>query len=607
MKKIGRKKIPLVLLILTALVLYSYLLFLVYFYQGIFPGISIASQNVSRLSPQSAAAKVSAELQKRSQNPLTLKSLNQTFTLDLQKASPQSNLQQQVQAAYNIGRSGNSFEDLIDQTKALFGGINLPLEITYKDEAFLTSQFDEIDKQVKKDPLEAKLSLKPDVTIIPSQNGQKLDKALLQTQIDYYLALEGPAPQTLPLQITKPQFTTQEAQPFQDALIKVKSSPLTLHYEKEIWTIDTPTLFNLLKFPQTKPSLFSLSFGENTLDIRSLSLGSTTLRNKESVIDSDKLADFLADLAKKINRPTQDARFVVQGTSPLKVSEFQEAKEGKELDLVQTATLITSSLEKNTASDITLPVKVTQPKVTTANINSFGIKQFIGGGVSNFAHSIENRIYNVKLAASHLNGVLIPPGEIFSFNNTVGDVSGATGYKPAYVIKSGRTVLDDGGGVCQVSTTLFRALLNTGLPIVERTAHAYRVGYYEQGFPPGLDATVFSPSVDLKFKNDTPAHLLIQAYTVGLTLYVDFYGTPDGRVSTVSTPIVTNQTPPPPDLRQDDPTLPKGEVKQVDWSAWGANVSFKRTVKRGEETLISETWRSNYKPWQAIFLVGTKE
>ena len=168
-------------------------------------------------------------------------------------------------------------------------------------------------------------------------------------------------------------------------------------------------------------------------------------------------------------------------------------------------------------------------------------------------------------------------------------------------------MLDDGGGVCQDSTTLFRAVLNAGLPVVKRTAHAYRVGYYEQGFPPGLDATVFSPSVDFQFKNDTPSHVLIQAYTLGNSLYVDLYGTSDGRVSKISTPIVTNQTRPPPELRQDDPTLPKGTVKQVDFSAWGANVTFTRKVERNGEILINETFRSNFRPWQAIFLVGTKE
>ena len=202
--------------------------------------------------------------------------------------------------------------------------------------------------------------------------------------------------------------------------------------------------------------------------------------------------------------------------------------------------------------------------------------------------------------------MLIPPGETFSFNKTVGDISAATGFKQAYVIKEGRTVLDDGGGVCQDSTTLFRAVLNAGLPVVSRTAHAYRVGYYEQGFPPGLDATVFYPSVDFQFKNDTPAHILIQAHTAGTTLYIELYGTSDNRVVNLTQPVITNKTPPPPELRQDDPTLPKGQVKQVDWAAAGATVIFKRTVTRNGEVIAQENWKSNYKPWQAVFLVGTQ-
>ena len=250
---------------------------------------------------------------------------------------------------------------------------------------------------------------------------------------------------------------------------------------------------------------------------------------------------------------------------------------------------------------------VVKPKIQTSAVNSLGIKELIGRGISNFAGSIPNRIYNVNLTASKINGVLIPPGATFSFNSTVGDITAATGFKQAYVIKEGRTVLDDGGGVCQDSTTLFRAVLNAGLPVIKRTAHAYRVGYYEQGFPPGLDATVFYPSVDFQFKNDTTSHILIQAYVSGLTLYVDLYGTSDGRAVNLTKSVITNQTPPPPELRQDDPSLPKGTVKQVDFPAWGAQVSFSRTVKRGSETLIKETFKSSYKAWQAVYLVGTKE
>src|SRR5581483_1675543 len=240
-------------------------------------------------------------------------------------------------------------------------------------------------------------------------------------------------------------------------------------------------------------------------------------------------------------------------------------------------------------------------------VNNLGITQLIGQGESLFQGSIDTRIYNIELAASRINGALIAPGEIFSFDKTLGDVSSLTGYKQAYVIQNGKTVLGDGGGVCQVSTTTFRAILNAGLPVVERHAHAYRVEYYEEDSPPGIDATIYVPSVDLKFKNDTNHYILVQTNVdpASLKLTVSLYGTSDGRVSTISTPVITSQTPAPPPLNVDDPTLPKGTVKQTDFAAAGANVYFTRKVVRNGQVLINETYYSNYQPWQAVYVHGT--
>ncbi len=207
-----------------------------------------------------------------------------------------------------------------------------------------------------------------------------------------------------------------------------------------------------------------------------------------------------------------------------------------------------------------------------------------------------------------VNGILIAPNEEFSFDKYLGDVSSYTGYQQAYVIQNGKTVLGDGGGICQVSTTLFRAILNSGLPITERHGHAYRVGYYEEGSPPGLDATVFYPSVDLKFKNGTNNFILIESTTDidNLQLTYTIYGKSDGRTISLTTPIVTNITPPSPDLYQDDPTLPRGIIKQIDFSATGAIVSFSRTVLKNGKTLINDKYTTNYSPWQAIYLRGTE-
>jgi vancomycin resistance protein YoaR len=237
-----------------------------------------------------------------------------------------------------------------------------------------------------------------------------------------------------------------------------------------------------------------------------------------------------------------------------------------------------------------------------------GIKELIGMGTSTYQGSIESRIFNVNLGASRVNGTLVAPGEVFSFAKTVGDVSSLTGYKQAYIISGGKTILGDGGGICQVSTTLFRAALNAGLPIVERHPHAYRVSYYEQDSSPGIDATVYVPTVDLKFKNDTGNHILIQSILDPNELRLTFmiYGTSDGRTSEVSTPVVSNVRPAPEAKYEDDPNLPAGQIKQVDFAAAGATAYFTRTVMRDGKVLHSDEFRSNYRPWQAVFLRGTK-
>ena len=326
----------------------------------------------------------------------------------------------------------------------------------------------------------------------------------------------------------------------------------------------------------------------------------------------EKFNEILNPFIKKVNKEPVDALFNFLGG---KVITFKPSEEGKVVNTTKVKENLIFQLERifseQKSQQVIIPIAVETilPKITTDKVNNLGIKELIGKGTSFFYHSIQNRIFNVTLAASKINGALIAPNEIFSFNKSLGDVSAFTGYQRAYVIQNGKTVLGDGGGVCQVSTTFFRALLDAGLPITERHAHAYRVGYYEQNGPPGLDATVYAPSVDLKFKNDTNNYILVQTQIDQelQQLSVFLYGTLDGRSVTLTEPIIFNRTPAPPDLYEDDPTLAKGVVKQIDFSAEGSRVSFTREVTKNGAKIISEKFTSNYAPWRSVFLRGTKE
>jgi len=325
----------------------------------------------------------------------------------------------------------------------------------------------------------------------------------------------------------------------------------------------------------------------------------------DKTIDENQFINLVSKIRPLVETEPRDAVLQFDGD---KVVEFKPEIVGKEIDIPAFGEKLATALIAAEGGDLEVPVILTYPKIKAGDINNLGIKELIGEGKSLFYHSIPGRVFNVNLAASRINSTIVAPGEEFSFNETVGDISRESGYQPAYIISGGKTILGDGGGVCQVSTTVFRAALDAGLPIIERRAHAYRVGYYEQDSKPGIDATVYNPSVDLKFKNDTGNHILIQTKvdTKKLSMWVRIYGTKDGRVSSVSTPIISGQTPPPETLYVDDPTLPLGQMKQIDWAASGAKVSFKYKVTKDLQTMFEKTFYSNYQPWQAIYLKGTK-
>ncbi len=551
-------------------------IFLAYYQNRIYSGIKIASFDLSGKTPHEAEQILNQEFLARN-HPLEVISDKQSFTLSPNLAGAKINTSEIIQQAWLIGRSSDYLRDVKDLLKVSLHPTILNLEISYSNTQALLSQIEAINEALA-EPSTPAIINPINLEITPSKDGVVLDKIKTFTEVNDYLSLKTVSPRRLVLKTAPPFFNTTKAILVKNSLQSVNQTNIKLSYNQMNWSINQPTLLSLI----------------NLIGLKD-----------QELLDSQKLDNFLQPIASNIYKPVKNARFNLDPTTK-KVSEFQTAESGTELDLDQTKNLITQAALNKIPHEISLPVKITEPSVTSSNATDFGIEELLAEGVSYFAGSIENRVYNIGLAASRINGVLLAPNEIFSFNNTLGDITGATGYKPAYVIKSGRTVLDDGGGVCQVSTTLFRAVLNAGLPILARTAHAYRVGYYEQGFSPGLDATIFYPSVDFKFKNDTGQYLLIQTRVVGSTLYVDLYGKTDGREVNLTKPSISNIMPAPPDLRQDDPTLPRGVIKQVDWSAPGANVYFKRVVTRAGQVLIDEGYTSNYRPWQAIYLVGTQ-
>ena len=336
--------------------------------------------------------------------------------------------------------------------------------------------------------------------------------------------------------------------------------------------------------------------------------------NTEVIINHDKIKEFIDLSNEKYSYPAKNALFKFENN---KVLSFRKEENGQQIkvdefnnDLDKLITKIkTDKSTRKSINKIYLNKQVIDSEIKLSEINSYGIEEEIAYGQSDYTHSSTERIHNLTLAASKFNGILIAPNSILSFSDTVGDISLLTGYKPAYIIKDGKTVLGDGGGVCQVSTTLFRAALNAGLPIIERHAHAYRVNYYENDAQPGFDATIFAPTVDLKIKNDTKNYILIQTNIDKDNNYLLFhlYGKKDDRKIEVSKATVWDVVAPPAPKYQDDPTLKRGITRQIEFPSWGTKASFTYKVYKGNKLVIDDKFFSSYRPWQAVFLVGTAD
>lgn len=331
----------------------------------------------------------------------------------------------------------------------------------------------------------------------------------------------------------------------------------------------------------------------------------------------------VATLAAQINREPQEPVFEYNKET-LKVIKFSPPLNGQSLDQAATKQQILDSLaqlEQATASatkeqevdqskPLQLAVATTPPKQSLAQTNDLGIAERIGFGDSHYNHSIANRIHNVAITTQRITDVIVPPGAEFSFNKTLGDVSAATGYRSAYVIRNGQTELGDGGGVCQVSTTLFRSVLDAGLKVTRRIPHSYRVSYYELDTKPGVDATVYAGETDFRFINDTGHYLLIHgnADSKDLYMYMEIYGTSDGRTTEIKDHITWNPRPAPAPQYFPDPSLPPGKLVQIDWAASGISASFVNVIKDKEGKIIREDkYVSNYKPWSAKYRQGVAQ
>jgi len=297
----------------------------------------------------------------------------------------------------------------------------------------------------------------------------------------------------------------------------------------------------------------------------------STQKIEKQTFNEENITIFLKDLAEKFNKKPIDASFIVEDDG--KISNFSLSQDGYAIDIEKSLNEIILFLSKKQDTDrLKLSLSDIKPDIEDNNAEKLGIKELISEGKSNFSGSTLSRIHNIRVATNRFNGVLIKPGKEFSFVKILGEVDGEHGYKQELVIKKGVTEPEFGGGICQVSTTAFRAAINAGLEITARRNHAYPVHYYN---PQGMDAAVYIPSPDLRFKNNTLGHILIKTELniEKKELIFKFYGTNDNRKVEIEGPKVLS--------RETD-----GAMKTV---------FYQKVTDKNGNIIIDEDFKSNYK------------
>jgi vancomycin resistance protein YoaR len=565
-----------------------------YVYEGrIYPGVAVGGIDLSGMTTQQAAVLLAQRLDYLQRGKIVFQEGTNLWTAKPADLGLFLDAQTTTLAAYNLGRAGSRSERLADIWRAWSSGVDLAPLFVF-DKGIAQNYLQGIAQQVDVPIIEATLGVSGvDVVVNSGQVGRTLDVNAALTSLDAQMQTMTDGIVPLVINETAPVILDATAQA--ELARQILSAPLTLQVpnaeegDPGPWSFEPVALAQMLTIQRVQSDQ-----GESY----QVGLNPETIRT------------FLVNIAPQFARDPQNARFIFNDDT-------------RQLELIQSAVIgravdVDSSLQQINQQILTgqhtvnLVMQTTSPSVTNdATAESLGITELTSVSTSYFYGSGASRIQNITTAASRFHGLLLAPGESFSMAAALGDVSLDTGYSEALIIFGDRTIKGVGGGVCQVSTTLFRTVFFGGYQIDERWFHAYRVGYYEQTASgghdeslAGLDATVFAPQVDFRFTNDTPYWLLMETYVGPSSLTWKFYSTSDGRTVEWDTSGLQNVVAPPDPLYEENSDLSQGEIKQVDWAVDGADVTVTRQVYHDGAILHDDTFTTHYLPWQAKYQYG---
>jgi vancomycin resistance protein YoaR len=534
-------------------------------------GTRIAGIDVGGLSPGDARALLERRARRLARVPVVFTAGTRTWRIRPEQLGVKVDWGAAVDAAQREGGGFGPVRGYRRLELRFFSGNFEPPTRAY--EAALTYELARIARGVNAPHREARLVRRGlQFHIVPAQTGRRLARAAAARVLVRALASFDRAPVGLPVRTDPPTVTRADLAPALAQARRAVSAPVTL-------TIGAGSIF----VPRWRIATMLVLPHDGTANLR---LGG-------SAADA-----YFAHLERSVDKPARDAGFAVYANGVRIVP----ARAGTMLDVPRTAARLLSAALRPTNRTAPLVIGRAQPHRSTAEARAMGITGVVGAYETVYGGD-PNRVHNVQLVAHLVDGKLIAPGATFSFNQATGARTAEKGFREAPVIINGELQTGLGGGVCQVSTTVFNAAYDAGLPITARTNHALYISHY----PLGRDATVDYPNIDLKFVNDTGHWLLLRTFVGSSSLVVGLYGTPQHR-RVVSDAEPLRVVSPPKVEKTPDPNLLVGETAVDDEGVPAQSTSVRRRVYAPDGKLLSDaTWSSYYRSEPKQVRVGTQK
>lgn len=478
--------------------------------ERIMPNVTIRGMVVGEMSPDEARAALAAQYAPFMETPVTLTFEDHAWEPTPRQLGMDLAIDDAIDQAYALGHGVNLPARLLNFALLWRNGFEVPLHVKV-DQKRLQNYLLNLSRTIEAPPRDANLYIDAGyVTTISAETGRQL--LVDPTMQDVLVALQTLQPQTVSLRtrLLPPAVADAGIADVQQRLQKLLQGPVTLTAGEQQWTWTPAEVGQLVRVTR-----------EPLEDGPGEQLNAT--------LDQARLEVWLNRIAEEFDTLPVEPRVQFTGNG---LQIIRDGRNGARMEVAPALEQVEAGLWQDERT-LTLPVTVLQPRARPETLASLGIVELIGQGKSSFLNSEPYRITNIVAGARQINGALVAPGEEFSFNDTIGVINASTGFTQGYAIVNGRTQLEWGGGVCQISTTVFRAAFWAGLPITERNQHTFRISWYEVFEPVGMDAAIFTGpgGYNMRFVNNTDHWVLLEAYadTASEVMTVNVYGTNPNR------------------------------------------------------------------------------